>query len=107
MDIYSQAPKEEQNVLTLLEFLKADVGEKSEKNAVDMLFEELEKKEPDHFAVKNRNRYKYSFYAPAISYMHIIDFLCEDEKSFSSNRESVIGKLRKYQNMQVKEMCKR
>ncbi len=59
--LWYEAPKEEQNIPTLLEILEADeVREDDEnyKNAVDMLFEELEQKNKKHFAVKQRKKYK-------------------------------------------------
>lgn len=59
--LWYEAPPEEQNIPTLMEFLDADeVREDDEnyKNAVDMLFEELEKKNPFHFAVRQRKKYK-------------------------------------------------
>ena len=59
--LWYEAPKEEQNIPTLLEILEADeVKEDDEnyKNAVDMLFEELEQKNKKHFAVKQRKKYK-------------------------------------------------
>ena len=59
--LWYEAPPEEQNMATLLEFLEADeVKEDDEnyKNAVDLLFEELEKENPRHFAVKQRKKYK-------------------------------------------------
>lgn len=61
--LWYEAPEDEQNIPTLLEILEADeVREDDEtyKNAVDMLFEELEKKNPNHFAVKQRRKYKKS-----------------------------------------------
>ncbi len=59
--LWYEAPEDEQNIPTLLEILEADdVKEDDEdyKNAVDMLFEELEQKNPRHFAVKQRKKYK-------------------------------------------------
>lgn len=59
--LWYEAPPEEQNINTLLEILEADeVREDDEayKNAVDMLFEELEERNPRHFAVKQRKKYK-------------------------------------------------
>lgn len=59
--LWYEAPPEEQNIPTLLEILEADdVREDDEayENAVDMLFAELEKKDPRHFAVKQRKKYK-------------------------------------------------
>lgn len=59
--IHYEAPVEEQNFSTLLEMLNSmEVREDDEtfKNPVDMLFEELEKKDPDHFAVRQYKKYK-------------------------------------------------
>lgn len=59
--IWYEAPKDEQNILTLLEFLEADEAREDDenyKNAVDLLFEDLEKRDPRHFAVKQRKKYK-------------------------------------------------
>ncbi|MCM1388116.1 MAG: type IV secretory system conjugative DNA transfer family protein [Bacillus sp. (in: Bacteria)] len=59
--LWYEAPPEEQNIPMLLELLEADdVREDDEayENAVDMLFAELEKKNPRHFAVKQRKKYK-------------------------------------------------
>ena len=59
--LWYEAPKEEQNIPTLLEILEADEvreDDESYKNAVDMLFEELEQKNKRHFAVKQRKKYK-------------------------------------------------
>lgn len=53
--IHYEAPVEEQNFSTLIEFLNAmEVREDDEEfqNPVDMMFEALEKKKPDHFAVR-------------------------------------------------------
>lgn len=61
--LWYEAPPEEQNIPTLLEILEADEvreDDESFQNAVDMLFEELEKKNPRHFAVKQRKKYKKS-----------------------------------------------
>lgn len=59
--IYYEAPVEEQNFATLVEMLNAmEVREDDEsfKNAVDLLFDALEKKDPDHFALRQYKRYK-------------------------------------------------
>lgn len=59
--LWYEAPPEEQNIPMLLEMLEADdvrEDDESYENAVDMLFEELEKKNPRHFAVKQRKKYK-------------------------------------------------
>ena len=59
--IHYEAPMEEQNFTTLLEMLNSmEVREDDEtfKNPVDLLFDELEQKEPDHFAVRQYKKYK-------------------------------------------------
>ena len=61
--IYYEAPKEEQNFNTLIEFINAsEVREDDEdfQNPVDIMFENLEKKNPQHFAVRQYKKYKLS-----------------------------------------------
>ena len=71
--IHYEAPEEEQNFATLLEMLNAmEVREDDEnfKNAVDLLFEELEQKQPDHFAVRQYHKYKLA--AGVITYKRLL-----------------------------------
>jgi len=59
--IWYEAPAEEQNFLTLLELLNAcEAREEDEnyKSPVDILFDNLEAKDPDHFAVKQYKKFK-------------------------------------------------
>ena len=59
--IHYEAPTEEQNFSTLIEFLNVmEVREDDEsfQNPVDMMFEALEKKRPNHFAVRQYKKYK-------------------------------------------------
>ena len=59
--IHYEAPKEEQNFATLIEFLNAmEVREDDEtfQNPVDLMFEALKKKKPNHFAVRQYAKYK-------------------------------------------------
>ena len=59
--IHYEAPVEEQNFSTLLEFINAsEVREDDEEfeNPVDLMFKELEKKNPNHFAVRQYKKYK-------------------------------------------------
>lgn len=59
--IHYEAPIEEQNFSTLIEFLNAmEVREDDEEfqNPVDLMFEALEKKQPNHFAVRQYKKYK-------------------------------------------------
>ena len=59
--IYYEAPEEEQNFSTLLEFINASETREDDeefKNAVDELFEELEQEKPEHFAVRQYKKFK-------------------------------------------------
>ena len=59
--IHYEAPEEEQNFATLLEFLNImEVREDDEEfqNPVDLMFEDLAKQKPDHFAVRQYRLYK-------------------------------------------------
>lgn len=61
--IWYEAPEDEKNMNTLLEMLNAsEVREDDEnyKNAVDMMFDRLEQRDPDHFAVRQYKKYKMS-----------------------------------------------
>ena len=59
--IHYEAPVEEQNFSTLIEFINAmEVREDDEafQNPVDLMFAELEKEKPQHFAVRQYKKYK-------------------------------------------------
>lgn len=59
--IHYEAPVEEQNFATLLEFINAmEVREDDEefKNPVDLMFDELKERDPGHFAVRQYAKYK-------------------------------------------------
>ena len=59
--IYFEAPEHEQNFSTLIEFINAsEVREDDEdfKNPVDLMFDALEEKDPEHFAVRQYKKYK-------------------------------------------------
>ena len=59
--IHYEAPVEEQNFSTLIEFINAmEVREDDEEfqNPVDLMFAELEKEKPQHFAVRQYKKYK-------------------------------------------------
>lgn len=59
--IWYEGPPEEKNMTTLLEMLNAsEVREDDEtfKNGVDMLFDRLEIRDPEHFAVRQYKKYK-------------------------------------------------
>ena len=59
--IWYEGKEEEKNLNTLLDLLnESETREEDEtyQNPVDMLFEELEAKEPQHFAVRQYKKYK-------------------------------------------------
>ncbi|NMB01821.1 MAG: type IV secretory system conjugative DNA transfer family protein [Firmicutes bacterium] len=59
--IYFEAPEHEQNFSTLIEFINAsEVREDDEefKNPVDLMFDALEEKDPEHFALRQYKKYK-------------------------------------------------
>lgn len=59
--IHYEAPVEEQNFSTLIEFINAmEVREDDEdfQNPVDLMFEALERKKPNHFAVRQYKKFK-------------------------------------------------
>ena len=61
--IHYEAPEEEQNFATLIEFINAmEVREDDEtfENNVDLAFKELASREPNHFAVRQYKKYKFA-----------------------------------------------
>ena len=59
--IWYEAPEEEQNFSMLINLIDASEAREDDenfKNAVDLLFEELEQKNPNHFAVRQYKKYK-------------------------------------------------
>ena len=59
--IHYEAPVEEQNFSTLIEMINSmEVREDEEefKNAVDLMFDELKERDPNHFAVRQYAKYK-------------------------------------------------
>ena len=59
--IHYEAPVEEQNFSTLIEMINSmEVREDDEefKNAVDLMFDELKERDPNHFAVRQYKKYK-------------------------------------------------
>lgn len=59
--LWYEAPEEEQNfsvLVTLLNSMEVREEDESFKNAVDQLFDELAAKEPEHFAVRQYEKYK-------------------------------------------------
>ncbi len=59
--LYYEAPEEEQNFATLIEMINSmETREDDEdfQNPMDILFEDLEKRKPEHFAVRQYKKYK-------------------------------------------------
>ena len=59
--IYYEAPEHEQNFTTLIEFINASEEREDDeefKNNVDLMFDRLEEKDPQHFAVRQYKKYK-------------------------------------------------
>ena len=82
--IWYEAPDEEKNIITLLEMINASEAREDDenfKNAVDLMFDELEQREPEHFAVRQYKKYKLA--AGVISLKRLLNhyFL----KNWSSN----------------------
>ena len=75
--IYYEAPEEEQNFSTLLEFINASEAREDDeefKNPVDELFEDLEKAKPEHFAVRQYKKYKLAAGKTAKSIMRYLQY---------------------------------
>ncbi len=59
--IWYECVEEEQNFTTLLDMINASEAREDDeefKNPVDLMFDELEEREPEHFAVKQYKKYK-------------------------------------------------
>ena len=71
--IWFECVELEQNFITLLDMIDASETREDDenfKNAIDLLFEELEADEPDHFAVKQYKKYKLA--AGVITYKRLL-----------------------------------
>ena len=74
--IWYEAPEEEQNFSTLLEFINASETREDDeefKNPVDLMFEELVERDPDQFAVRQYLKYKLA--AGVVSYKRLFSVL--------------------------------
>ena len=59
--IHYEAPESEKNISTLLDMINASEAREDDEefqNSVDLMFERLEEKDPEHFAVKQYKKYK-------------------------------------------------
>ena len=65
--IWYEAPEDEKNFTTLLEMINASEAREDDEdfqNPVDLMFERLEEKDPEHFAVKQYKKYKLAAGCP-------------------------------------------
>ena len=72
--IWYEAPDEEKNFTTLLEMINASEAREDDedfKNPVDLMFERLEEKDPEHFAVKQYKKYKLA--AGAVCFRRLLN----------------------------------
>ena len=59
--IVFEGPEEEKNFITLLDLINASEAREDDEtyqSPVDLLFSQLEEREPDHFAVKQYRKFK-------------------------------------------------
>ena len=59
--IWYEATEEEKNFITLLDLINASEAREDDEeyqSPVDILFQQLEEREPDHFAVKQYRKFK-------------------------------------------------
>ena len=88
--IHYEAPVEEQNFSTLIEFINTmEVREDDEefKNPVDLMFDALESEKPNHFAVRQYKKYK-------LAAGDICSLICQTFKKTSWTISSVISEER-------------
>ena len=96
--IHYEAPEEEQNFSTLVEFINSmEVREDDEefKNSVDLMFDELEEKSPDHFAVRQYKKFKLSAGKTAKSILvscgaRLAPFDIAELREVTADRKSVV-----------------
>lgn len=91
--IWYEAPEEEQNFSTLLEFINASEAREDDeefKNPVDELFEELEQKKPEHFAVRQYKKYKLA--AGVVCFKRLLNQSVR--KSLKTYKPTILGKER-------------
>ncbi len=91
--IHYEAPVEEQNFSTLIEFINAmEVREDDEefKNPVDLMFDELKERNPNHFAVRQYAKYKLA--AGVVCFKRLLNQSVR--KSLKTYKPTILGKER-------------
>ena len=97
--IHYEAPVEEQNFSTLIEFINAmEVREDDEefKNPVDLMFDALESEKPNHFAVRQYKKYKLA--AGVVCSKRLLTVVVNDAADFAGTNGCYL-----YQGRDVKE----
>ena len=91
--IWYEAPEEEQNFAMLIDMIDASEAREDDenfKNAVDLLFEELEEKDPNHFAVRQYKKYKLA--AGVVCFKRLLNQSVR--KSLKTYKPTILGKER-------------
>ena len=91
--IWYEAPEEEQNFSMLIDLVDASEAREDDenfKNAVDLLFEELEKENPNHFAVRQYKKYKLA--AGVVCFKRLLNQSVR--KSLKTYKPTILGKER-------------
>ena len=91
--IWYEAPEHEKNFTTLLELINASEAREDDetfKNPVDLMFDELEERDPDHFAVKQYRKYKLA--AGVVCFKRLLNQSVR--KSLKTYKPTILGKER-------------
>ena len=97
--IWYEAPDHEKNFTTLLEMINASEAREDDetfKNPVDVMFDELEARDPDHFAVKQYRKYKLAAGKTAKSNMTSTGFLKVSSSSLASEALIISSRVVKF-----------
>ena len=92
--LYGVVPEEDRNFAMLVSMINAmEVREDDEdfKNPVDLMFEALEEREPEHFAVRQYKKYKL---AGGMTMQEVVDLL-RDEHGWSDSVSNLSNKLQR------------
>ena len=76
--IWYEATEEEKNFITLLDLINASEAREDDEtyqSPVDLLFSQLEEREPDHFAVKQYRKFKKKSHFADFFTEHTLDFV--------------------------------
>ena len=91
--IWYEAPEEEKNFITLLDLINASEAREDDEeyqSPVDLLFAQLEEKDPDHFAVKQYRKFKMA--AGVVCFKRLLNQSVR--KSLKTYKPTILGKER-------------